>query len=242
MHTSTTDPRVHSTLPRPWEREIGFHETLYDWMERAPWMGISAAFHLLAFFVLSAIPWEQFRDREPVVIQARATAPPELPEEEPPEPPPEPVPTETLVDPQLVDALVTEELDVVEAPVDSLEDFLDTRDALDDAGIIGLGDGGPKLSGRRRGRGPGKGAQATERAVRDGLEWLRAHQSPRRLLGRGPLRRELRADRSRALRRTRRSEPRRRADLAGAARLPRSRQHPRARASTGTSWPRRCAG
>ena len=46
-----SDSLVVSTLPKPWEEETSFHDVLYDWMGRAPWLAISCAAHLLAYFL-----------------------------------------------------------------------------------------------------------------------------------------------------------------------------------------------
>ncbi len=47
---------VESVLPKPWEQTDDFHDTLYDWMGRAPWLAISAAAHLVIFLVIQASP------------------------------------------------------------------------------------------------------------------------------------------------------------------------------------------
>ena len=46
----------------PWQREETFHDHLYQWLERAPWLAISFAAHFLVFLVLAAIPWKEFRE------------------------------------------------------------------------------------------------------------------------------------------------------------------------------------
>ena len=58
--TDYSNIHIESSLPKPWEQETTFNDTLYDWMGRAPWLAISAAAHLLAYFILSAIPWSAF--------------------------------------------------------------------------------------------------------------------------------------------------------------------------------------
>ncbi|MDE0897350.1 MAG: hypothetical protein OSB10_12285, partial [Planctomycetota bacterium] len=85
--------QIESTLPRAWEEEHSFNDVLYDWMERAPWLAVSGAAHMLAFFVLTAFPWDAFQKSEPPVLISQVLAPPEdlfeEPEPELPEDPPE---------------------------------------------------------------------------------------------------------------------------------------------------------
>ena len=74
---------VTSSLPRPWEQETTFNDVLYDWMDRAPWLAISAAAHLLALFLAAAFLETRAPKPDPIVIQASLTAPPEEIIEEP---------------------------------------------------------------------------------------------------------------------------------------------------------------
>ena len=55
-----SDIHIETTLPKPWEEEHTFNDILYDWMSRAPWLAISFAAHLLAYFILASIPWRAF--------------------------------------------------------------------------------------------------------------------------------------------------------------------------------------
>ena len=83
--TDYSNVHVESHLPKPWEQETTFNDTLYDWMGRAPWLAISAAAHLLAYFIMSAIPWDAFGGQDSKIINATAQAAPEEIIEEPEE-------------------------------------------------------------------------------------------------------------------------------------------------------------
>jgi hypothetical protein len=79
---------IESTLPKPWEVEATFQDSLYQWMERAPWLAISGAAHLLVFFLLMAIPWSELRPAKTSGVAANLEPPPEeFFEPEPDEPP-----------------------------------------------------------------------------------------------------------------------------------------------------------
>ena len=178
MSAETLDVHVESTLPKPWEAEQSFHDVLYEWMSRAPWLAISAAAHLLVFFLLQAVPWEQFRGEEAREVQARLEKPPEEVFEEPEEEIVEEVVEEPIEEPVLQDAESIEE-EIVDAVA---PDFLDDsfEDAFDQP-LPGLGGGAHgKLGERfdRRGRMRVDGGAAAEQALEDALEWLKAHQSP----------------------------------------------------------------
>ena len=73
-----------------------FSDTLYHWMERAPWLAISGAFHLVAFLILAAIPWSIFEQPEERVVHVGVdhVPEPEILEPEEPEEPVEPEPAE----------------------------------------------------------------------------------------------------------------------------------------------------
>ena len=64
-------PSIQSALPKPWEEEASFGDVLYDWMDRAPWMAISVAAHLLVYFIAAAIPWNDVFREDAVEIQAK---------------------------------------------------------------------------------------------------------------------------------------------------------------------------
>jgi len=171
---------IQSSLPKPWEVEQTFHDVLYDWMTRAPWFAVSVAFHLFLFFVLMAIPWDELRPEKPVILEARVLTP-----------------LEEFEDPDEVQPVVVEDSTDIEEPV-LMEDTLDFTDPVEVADAdsepldlsapadlvsltpIGLGGGAPvKYSGRGFGD-PGRprAGRGVERAIKEALEWLRAHQSP----------------------------------------------------------------
>ena len=75
--TDYSDIHIESTLPKPWEEETTFNDVLYDWMSRAPWLAISAAAHLLAFFILMSVPWHLLSPQEEKIINATLNQTPE---------------------------------------------------------------------------------------------------------------------------------------------------------------------
>ncbi len=60
MNTRDQAPQVVGTLPRAWEQEESFGDSLYEWMSRAPWLLISGALHFVVFLIVAAIPWSVF--------------------------------------------------------------------------------------------------------------------------------------------------------------------------------------
>ena len=171
-----------SSLPRSWENSPTFADALYEWMGRAPWLAISALAHLMAFLLLAVVPWGIFNDEVERVIQADvARNPVDLVEVEPPEPEPPVELSEPDTDPELVDTDYAETEDVSETiddPLDDIDQFSESPFDADQMNeIIGIG-GGAKYGERFKGggrRGPG-GGRVVEQAVKDGLEWLIAHQ------------------------------------------------------------------
>jgi hypothetical protein len=160
--------------------EHGFHAKLYEWMERAPWLAVSAAFHLFLFLVVSAIPWEALREEPRLELRSAVEVPPEVFPEDPPEPEPVvPIERPELHEPVLVDAEIPldDPLPVDDLAPPSLSDDLEPGPFLDGSIELGLGGGGDLYGGRGPGRGrrPSGGA-GSEEAVRLGLEWLARHQ------------------------------------------------------------------
>ncbi|MEM7306438.1 MAG: prenyltransferase/squalene oxidase repeat-containing protein [Planctomycetota bacterium] len=178
---------IESSLPKPWEVEATFHDTLYDWMSRAPWLAISGAAHLLVFFLLMAIPWDMLRERPEQVLQATILEPEDDPfEEEEPEEPEEIEDLEPVEEPELQD----ETLEPVEEPTEEPDNQLAEGDPTDlfstdfDAAeswndVLGIGGGGPpgKFGARGFGRGRPKDGGFTEPVIQAGLQWLAAHQA-----------------------------------------------------------------
>ena len=176
-----SDTHIETTLPKPWEEEVTFQDTLYDWMNRAPWLAISVALHLLAYFVLAAVPWSDISGDKDKTFVAEAEAPPEEiieePEEEPEEEPiEEPIEEPVLMDEEVVDIVEDE---AAESDSDLLSDANFEADQFNN--IIGIGGG---AGGKFGGRGVGKrntkarGGAGTQQALTDALEWLKNHQSP----------------------------------------------------------------
>ncbi len=177
---------IQNTLPKTWEQEETFHDVLYDWMDRAPWVAISLGLHFVAYFLLLASPWDMFKKSEEVIIHA-SPAPEIIKEEDPPE-----VPDEELVDiptedPQVVDLPDTDVVDIAD-DMDN-EDPLGEPDQLaqspfdnpDINGVIGVGGPpGGKFGNRGDGRKgtPGGSGGKISITIEAGLDWLAEHQHP----------------------------------------------------------------
>ena len=74
------------SLSEQYEREDTFGDALYDWMGRAPFLAIAFAIHLLAFFLLTAIPWSTASEDDAVALETQVVLPPEDDFDEPDEP------------------------------------------------------------------------------------------------------------------------------------------------------------
>jgi len=173
---------IESSLPKSWEEETSFNDILYEWMSRAPWLALSALAHVIVFLVLWAIPWDLLNPQKDPEIEASIEATPEeVFEEPPPEEPEEIVEEEPVDEPVLQDAEVTDEVTEDFESSESDPDFLSPFESDNLNDVIGIGGGaGGKFSGRLRGKGGHRkgGGRGTEQALVDGLEWLKAHQSP----------------------------------------------------------------
>jgi hypothetical protein len=180
------DLHIESTLPKPWEEEHSFNDTLYEWMSSAPWLAISAAAHLLVYFILAAIPWRYFQDDSAKEITAKVQPPPEEPFEEPEEEPEEELEeVEPIEEPVLKDAEISDHNETDDdQPFEESEGDPDfNSDSPFDSdqfnNVLGIGGGaGGKFGNRRGGRRNLKAGKGIEEALRDGLEWLKNHQSP----------------------------------------------------------------
>ena len=184
LRPMTEQPELHieSSLPKIWEEEHTFNDILFEWMDRAPWLALSALAHALGFVILMAIPWHLLSTEEVKVIEASIEQTPEDVWEEPPEEEPEEIEEEEPTEePVLQDAEITDE--VTEQPTEQGDpDFLSDAPFESESfnNVIGIGGGaGGKFGGRfgRGGRAKG-GGKGTEQALRDALEWLAKHQSP----------------------------------------------------------------
>lgn len=184
-----SDVQIDSSLPKPWEEEHTFNDVLYEWMGKAPWLAISAAAHVLVFFVLSAFPWDAFKKEQLKEITASVEATPEDIIEEPEEEEIEEVEEEIepIEEPILKDAEVSDHNEEdVDQPFESMigdpdmnSDSPFDSDNVND--VIGIGGGaGGKFGGRRGGRRNLRAAhgRGLDQALKDALEWLKAHQSP----------------------------------------------------------------
>jgi hypothetical protein len=177
---------LETTLPKPWEREQTFNDVLYDWMGRAPWLAISAAAHVIIVLICMAIPWDKFSKAPTTEIKATLDQAPEEVFEDPPEEEPEELEEEPTEEPVLKDAEVSDHNEedtnedaesVVGDPDFSADSPFDSK-AFND--VIGIGGGaGGKFGGRFGGRKnlKARGGAGVEQALKDGLEWLKWHQS-----------------------------------------------------------------
>ena len=179
---------IESSLPKPWEEEVTFNDILYDWMSRAPWIAISAAAHVVIFMIMTIIPWSLIFKDDVTEIQATIQQAPEQVFEDPPEEEPEEIEEEEPTEePVLMDAEVSDhnetdddmDFESMEGDPDFMSDSPFDDKAFND--VIGIGGGaGGKFGGRFGGRKNlrARGGAGTEQALKDGLEWLRWHQSP----------------------------------------------------------------
>ena len=179
---------ITSSLPRPWEQETSFNDVLYDWMNRAPWLAISAAAHLLALFLAAAFLETRAPKPDPIAIQASVTAPVEEiieePEPEVLEETPEDI--EPIEEPIIRDVEIAEENE--QDDDDIFKDFntdslspnpspFDVNSKMNDVMGIGGGGGSPGGTGggdRDTQAGPRRAVIAS---IDEALIWLRAHQS-----------------------------------------------------------------
>ncbi len=171
------------------ERYIGheeesFSDILYDWMERAPWIGISLGLHFVAYMIIAAIPWSS--NERPKDIEITARMPEEIVDVEVP-----PLPTEELIEkPQEIDPTIQDTPDDATETDDSLptddpmgDPAFDSDSPLDSFAInsvIGIG-GPPGGKFGRRGDESGKRkttGRPTIISIEAGLHWLADHQSP----------------------------------------------------------------
>jgi hypothetical protein len=191
MSADYSDVHIESHLPKPWEQEPSFDDVLYDWMQRAPWLAISAAAHLLLLIVLNAVPWEQFEPKEPLEIEVRLIPPPaeafEAPEAEILEEGVDVEPPESLEEPVLAEAEpsahdeagIDEEFRTATGDPNFVSDAPFEGAGIND--VIGIGGAaGGKYGGRFDGSKELRAAagRAVEQSLEEALEWLAAHQSP----------------------------------------------------------------
>ena len=178
----TGHERIITQHPSDLEAE-SFGDALYEWMQRAPWVLISAALHLVLFLILVAIPWSILEEREEQVIRTDVVAAPEPEVDEPEEPieevEPEPL-TEAVpeveVDQPVTSEFLTEEASTTPDGDPSLDD-VSPFDAVDPTSLLGIGPGGRPGSAGRFGDGKGgPGGAPGARSVDLALRWLAAHQ------------------------------------------------------------------
>jgi hypothetical protein len=175
------DIHIETSLPPLWEQEQTFNDVLYDWMDRAPYLAVAIAVHVVAFFVLQALAPFEPDDQPELVLQAQAPPPPEEEIEEPE--PEEPEEIEEIE----VDEVVLQDTEVVEEITDAVDESENDQPELPFANntgnndVIGIGGGaggggGGKIGGRRAGR--AKLSGTVNKSLLAALEWLKEHQSP----------------------------------------------------------------
>ena len=180
-----TNESIPSSPRRPWEQEASFHDVLYDWMDRAPWLAISAAAHVLALFIVAALIGER-RPEPPAkaINTSMIQAPEELLDEpepeviEPIEMVEEPIDEPVIRDVEVAKTNQTNDDQTFDSPLG--DDGLDNNDpfsadATNDVTGLGGGAGGGGGGGGFIDSAPG--SPQLERAVGDAFKWLRAHQS-----------------------------------------------------------------
>ncbi|HTF90823.1 MAG TPA: prenyltransferase/squalene oxidase repeat-containing protein [Planctomycetota bacterium] len=186
-HADSEQLRIESSLPKHWEVETTFHDTLYDWMSSAPWLAISAAAHGVVILVMLMIPWELLEERPSTVFVSGIEQPMEEPFEDPPPPElPEAIEKPANDDPTKVvespdDLLPSNEPDDAEPAGDPDVQGDHPFDYTGSNPVIGIGgDPGSKLGKRGPGHGGRgqNGSSGTEIPLGDSLKWLKAHQSP----------------------------------------------------------------
>lgn len=167
------------------DHDESFSDMLYEWMERAPWLGISMGLHFVAYIIMAAIPWSTNTKDETKPIEASFQEEVAKPED-PPIPPDEIIKEPDEVDPEITEIAPDDVTQEVDSPDDADPigdpDFQSTDPFKDMAinGVIGVG--GPP-GGKFGGRGDGKGkvrraGRETVEVLRQGLDWLAKHQSP----------------------------------------------------------------
>ncbi|MEZ5977211.1 MAG: hypothetical protein R3F34_03225 [Planctomycetota bacterium] len=168
------------SLSEQYEREDTFGDALYDWMGRAPFLAIAFAIHLLAFFLLTAIPWSTASEDDAVALETQVVLPPEDDFDEPDEPVFEdPVPDEVEQDDVVFDDPVIDDSEVEsedENDVDQPESPFSGdqwNDAIGTGGGAGTPGGGSKRHGTRATRPEDKHRVN----VIAGLQWLADHQA-----------------------------------------------------------------
>ncbi len=171
---------VHSALAS--DSPQRFSDTLYEWMNRSPWVAASLAFHLLLFLITSTYRDVIPDEPPPVIVVSPIIPPEELPNDDPP-----PIELPPVSEPQLepVEAFAEiEEPQESEAfPSDLAQDsepLFDSISPLDTELNALLGLGGPtgKQNARLTRKSTGSPPRSGERAVSAGLDWLARHQNP----------------------------------------------------------------
>ncbi|QDU69616.1 prenyltransferase/squalene oxidase repeat-containing protein [Engelhardtia mirabilis] len=165
---------------RAYEPEDSFHDVLYDWMERAPWLAISFAMHLVLYFMLAAIPWSAMQSQEVPILNARIDPPDEVFVEPEVEEIIEKIPV-PIEDPVQVVENVSDVDAISEDPAESDDPFeAPFAPSNNNNAVIGIGPGGGLGGGGAVGR-PGRRPQTPGPVLTSialGLEWLAEHQSP----------------------------------------------------------------
>ena len=172
------------TASRAWEEELSFQDALFEWMNRAPWLALSATAHAMGLLVLSLIPWTLLEQREDLRIMTAVEPVDEQTfTDPPPEAPPEIVEEALPEEPTLLEEVVDEPLDESteqsEAPAEGDPDFRSLAPFAEMAvgKVLGIGGSPGGLYARfPGGRGRGGSGRGMEIHIARGLEWLARHQ------------------------------------------------------------------
>jgi hypothetical protein len=177
---------LERSLPQSWERARNFNDEFYEWLERAPWLAISAAAHVIIVLICMAIPWETITKSAPTQLNASLEQAPVEVFEDPLEEKLEELEEELTEEPVIQEAEVSDhnEEDTNET-TESLvgEPDLKSNSPFDEKfsnSVIGIGGPPGGKFGGRFGGGKDlrtKGGRCVKDVLQDGLQWLKWHQS-----------------------------------------------------------------
>ncbi len=170
---------------KAWEQDRSFHDILYEWMERAPWLAISLVGHVMFFLLLAVVPWHILEKRPDKIVHCFPVEKPEPIVEEVPDEIVEPIEVpESQDEPTLVsEDFIENSTDDSNTPSDFPDEpalFSGEKDFenLDpNLFVLGIGGGSGSKGGRfGDGKGRRKGGSGTQPALDAGLKWLADHQ------------------------------------------------------------------
>ncbi len=184
--------RIHvkSSLSKTWEQERTLNEALYEWMASAPWFAISVAAHVAIGFFIWLLPRQQYSLPAPRVVHATLEQNSSSPFEDPPPPEqpkavdgPKPLEEALLSEAELSDHNASGDEQPTEASLGESDLRSDSpfeaksadNDVIGSTARAGGKHGG--RSGSHKSLTAANGGVGTEAVLKDGLEWLKRHQS-----------------------------------------------------------------